>query len=578
MCRKIFKGESVSTGLGIGEIVTIKDMDVKITDDLVEETEVENQITSLEVAICKTFIEIYDLKDGFKGILSEEENRIFDFYKEVLDDKAFFEDIKSTIKQKRFYARKAIHTCIQKYIDEIKQSDNEYIKERIHDLNDIRRRLIKNISSNNEAKFAKINSSHIVVVEELTPIIAAMLSKKGVQGVVAYEGAGYFTHAAIILRSIGIPTLGAISFEDMEKLKGKIAIIDCFANTLVVNPNESEIINCKLMQYDRACIDDNEGNNIADDYPVLTSDRHRVSLSANISNVKEFSLAKKINISGIGLVRTESLFINYKRIPDEKRQFLIYSKMAKDMGNKPVVIRTADIGGDKMPGFLGINPESLRRSSRGIKRSLEQKQELMAQIRSILRASGFGNVSITFPMVNTAEEIKEVKALIKNVNKELSTDGAIPGRSIRIGAVVETKSAVDDLEAILKEVDFISIGTNDLLHQICDLSRKCSTLEKRSYLEPELLKTIKYCIDKAIENNKTVSICGEMAIDPLAAVVLVGMGAHDLSMSPASVAGIDKFIREISFKEARMLADKVLVSESLEDVKDILSGWLQSRM
>lgn len=582
MGRKVLEGESVSVGIGMGKIYIIKDADIIINEELIGESEVEKQITDLEVAICKTFIEIYDLKDGFKGILSEEEDRIFEFYKAILDDRTFFEEIKDAIKTKKYRAEKAIHTCIQKYMDEILESNNEYVKQRVFDLNDVRKRLIKNISGDNEIKFGKINSDHIVLVKELTPIIATALSKRGVKGIAAKDGAGYFTHASIILRSAGIPTLNGICLEEFQEFEDDFAIVDCEAGKLIINPSKQDKKMYKFSSFKKAGIKSYHKTSDAKDViasgPILTLDGRRVRLMANISSVEEFSLAKKLNIDGIGLVRTESLFINYKKIPDEKRQYLIYSKIARDMANKPVVIRTADIGGDKMPDTLGINEQSLSRSSRGIKRSLEQKEEIVTQIRAIIRASEFGDISITFPMVDTAEQIKEVKKIIDNVDEELASIDKRPRKAIRTGALIETESSVQNLKEILKEVDFISIGTNDLMHQICDQNRKCSTLEKRSYLEPVLLETIQYCIKSAVDNNKTASICGEMATDPMAVIILLGMGAHDLSMSPASITNIYNFIRRVSFIEAKDIAKKAVQSGGLEEVKNMLSEWLESRM
>ncbi|TYQ17667.1 UNVERIFIED_CONTAM: phosphotransferase system enzyme I (PtsI) [Acetivibrio alkalicellulosi] len=572
MSRKTFIGKSISTGTGMGNLFVIQDYELNINNDIVELSQIENEITALEVAVCKTFIEIHDLKDGFKGILSEEENRIFEFYKEVLDDRTFFEEMRNTIKEKRYSATKAIYTCIQKYIDDLTQSNDEYIKLRIYDLNDIRKRLIKNMYDECETNIGKINSNHIAVVKELTPIIAATLSKKNVKGVVAQEGAGYYSHGSIILRSSGIPTIGDISFEKLANEEDSFSIIDCTSNILVVEPEELEVLNYKsTINYH---INNKEIENRG---PVSTKDGHAVGIHANISNVRDFSIAKTINIDGIGLVRTEALFINYKKIPDEKRQFLIYSKIAKDMAGKPVVIRTADVGGDKVPESLGINSESLKRSSRGIKRSLEQKSEFMIQLKSIIRAAEFGDVRVSFPMVSNVQEIREVKDIINKLTEDLILNNK-EVKKIKIGALIETASAVEQLDEILKEVDFISIGTNDLLHQICNYNRKCSPLEKRTYLEPELLRKIKYCIDRAIHINKKVSVCGEMAADLEAAVILIGMGVHELSLNPVSCSNISKFIRSINFNEAKKLAKDVIECSSIEGVKDILAHWMCSGM
>ncbi|NLP13086.1 MAG: phosphoenolpyruvate--protein phosphotransferase [Clostridium sp.] len=583
MRRKVFKAEAVSLGIGIGRIFIIKEPDVKANKNLIDESQIENEITNLEVAICRTFIEIHDLNDGFKGILSEEENRIFDFYTEILDDKSFFEEINNTIKHKKYSAQRAIHTCIQKYMDEILKSDNEYIKQRAFDLDDVRKRLIKNISGSSGIRMEEITRDHIVLVDELKPILAAELGKKEVRGVVAREGAGYFTHASIILRSTGIPTLNGVCIQELDKFLDRPAILDAINGVLIVNPSEHDIKNCKrnLIKKTGSCVKDSSEDDAllhdVNNESLMTKDGVRVHLFVNISSVKEFIMAKKLDIEGIGLVRTESLFINYKKIPDEKRQFAAYQKMVASMTYKPVIIRTTDIGGDKVPGVLSINDKSLSRSSRGIKRSLEQRQEFVTQIRAILRAAEYGNASISFPMVETAEEIKEARKIIDDVNDELEeTYGK--RQKIRVGTMIETALAVENLEEILEQVDFISIGTNDMLHQICEQSRKCSTLEKRSYLEPIMLNTIKRCVDKAFEKKVDVSVCGEMATDPMGVVVLLGMGIHNFSMSPASIKDIYSFIKGISFADAKELAIRVAESDSLRDVKRILTKWMKTRM
>lgn len=562
--KSVFEGLPVSRGIAIGKLISIKDMSYDVNTQLIEESDVENQITNLEVAICKTFIEIYDLKDGFKGLLSEEENRIFEFYNEVLDDNYFFEEIKNAIKHKKYHADNAIYTCIQKYIDSIQESDNEYVKNRIFDLNDIRKRLIRNIYSDGELNFDEINSSHIVAVRELNPIIAGVLSKKEVKGVIAQEGAGYFTHASIILKSVGIPTIGGVNFKEITSYQNTDVIIDCNKGVVIVNPDNTEI-----NTYSEEIKSKDNIRNIDYFDPAVTKDGHRIHLYASISSLKEFNIARKANFDGIGLVRTESIFINYEKEPDEKRQFAVYSKMAKAMKNRMVVVRTVDIGGDKIPGIFDFNKTSSQGVSRGIKRSLEHRKELTLQMRSIIRANVYGNIGITFPMVSSAEEIREVKEIIKGIENETKANNE-DYRSLEIGAFIETISAVDDVENIIAEVDFINIGTNDLLYQFCGLNRKCSNVLKDNYLDPEFIKIVKICIDYAKEHGKRVVLCGEMASDPVSVVILLGLGVKDLSITLGSFYDIYETIRKINLKEAAQIAKKTVESKNIEEVKKIL--------
>lgn len=569
MDKIVLEGLPVSGGIGIGRFICVKEISYDVNTQLIDEGEVESQITDLEVAICKTFIEIYDLKDGFKGLLSEEENRIFEFYNEILDDSYFFEEIKNTIRNEKYHADNAIYTCIQKYIDCIQNSDNEYVKYRIFDLNDVRKRLIKNVYGHSEVNYEEINSSHVVAVRELNPIIAGVLSKKEVRGVVAQEGAGYFTHASIILKSVGIPTLGNINFKELIQHQEKDVIIDCNKGIMIVNPDDSQIFSYSEKLRGKADI-----KNIDNFEPAVTMDGCKISLYASISSLKEFNIAKRINFDGIGLVRTESIFINYNKVPDEKRQFAIYSKMAKTMKNRMLVLRTVDIGGDKVPGSLDFYKAPSEYTTRGIKRSLEHKNELTLQMRSIIRAKGYGNIGITFPMVNNADEIREIKEIIRGIENETKAENNEGNSRIKIGAFIETISAVKDIENIIKEVDFINIGTNDLLHQFCGLNRKCSTVLKDNYLDPEFIKIVKKCVDCAKENGKHVVLCGEMASDPMSVVVLIGLGVKDLSITLGAFYDIYEIIRKTNCEEAAKITGKAVRSKSMEEVKKMLSDCL----
>lgn len=567
MCkdRVVFEGLPVSGGIAIGELISIKDTSYDVNTGLIDECDVENQITNLEVAICKTFIEIYDVKDGFKGLLSEEENRIFDFYNEVLDDTYFFEEIKDTIREEKYHADNAIYTCIQSYIDCIQESDNEYVKNRIFDLKDIRKRLIKNLHSDGEINFDEINSSHIVAVRELNPMIAGVLSKKEVRGVIAQEGAGYFTHASIILKSIGIPTIGGINIKEISEYQSRDAILDCNEGRVIINPDNDEIFS-----YSEKIQGNGSIKNIEYFDPAVTSDGHKVCLYASISSLMEFNIARRTNFDGIGLVRTESIFMNYSKVPDEKRQFAVYSKMAKAMKDRMVVIRTVDIGGDKLPGTLEFYDSSSEDISRGIKRSLEHKSELTLQMRSIIRANVYGNIGITFPMVSSVEEIKEVKGIIRGIENEIQANNNEEYKNLMIGAFIETISAVEDIDTIIEEVDFINIGTNDLLHQFCGMNRKCSNVLMDNYLDPEFIKIVKKCVDCAKRHDKPVVLCGEMASDPGALVILLGLGVRDLSITLGGFYDIYDVVGKTNTKDAAQIVEKAIQCESIEEVKKVL--------
>ena len=573
MCSMIFKGIPVSNGIAEGQLHIIEQHAPYIDRGIIDVAQVEVEATRLELAIEDTVLELHSLKDNLGKNLETQEMLIFEAHEAILRDKYFIDEIKSIIRSRRCFAENAVDICIQAYTKQIESSGNEYAKQRVYDLNDIGSKVIKNIVGESRAVLDEIKDRQIVCVKELTPSFAAMLNTKNIVGLVAQEGGGYLSHAAIILRGLEIPTLNNICFEEMRKFAKHSAIIDCYNGTLTIDPGQDEIEN-----YDEILKENTERHNelsTVKDKPAVTVDGYKIGISANISSLEECDIAVRKNVDGIGLVRTETLFLNSVKMPGEKEQFLVYSKIAKDMKYKPVIIRTADIGGDKIPGFMNDSADETQKL-RGLSYSLAHKDQFMTQIRSIIRAAEFGNVSITFPMVNNGSEIREVKKLISKVLSEMEVQGEKVKSCVKIGAVIETIEGVDNLDDILTEVDYISIGTNDLLQQTMELDRKSSKSGIREYFHPVFLKTLQYCINKANRKNKTVSICGEMASDPMASVILLGMGASDLSMCPSRALKVKSVIRKTSMKEAKEMVGNALRSMNKDYVKDIVSEWMKN--
>lgn len=566
-----FRGMPASKGYGIGEIFILEQAVPGINKVNIKDGQIESELFKLEKAIDKTLIEIFDLKNEIRDRLSEREKLIFEAYQSILEDRYFIREIRDIVTIRKFNAEYAVDVCIQNYINIIEESANEYAKQRVHDLNDIKTRVIKNIGSKDKKQPIGIFGNPIVAVEEITPSLAGILCRQEISGVVAQKGAGYLSHAAIILRGLGIPTLNDIDFKELKKFNENFAIIDGDEGLLMVNPIADEI-----EKYREKLISNSERQRkISHEIysPATTLDGRRIGLHANISNIKEYNLAANKSVDGIGLVRTEMLFFNSKKMPNEKEQVYIYSRIARRMDNKPVIIRTVDIGGDKIPVSVSEADKGPFKNLRGIRRSLAQKEQLKTQIRSIMRASGYGNVSISFPMVNNAEEVREVKKLMEEVRQELNSEGIKTDENIRTGVIVETKSAVENIESIVSEVDFISIGTNDLFQQVMDRERESTEGKKCEYCDPEFLKIIKKCINEALKQKKIISVCGEMAADPMSSIILIGMGVNDLSITPSKLVNINHIIRRISFEDAANIAQRAVNSETSEDVKNILLDW-----
>ncbi len=579
MARLQFKGEPVSGGIGIGKICILQGKHCEVNEGLISSGTVDAEITRLDLAIEKVVKDIYSLREDLNEGLEKQGELILDVYTAVLQDIYFIDEIKNLIRVKRLYADNAVHICFKEYIKSVEDSENEYAKQRVYDLNDIRCRIIDYIEGDGSRTLLdKIYRKQIVVVRELTPSLAMAVGKRKVMGVAACDGAPYFSHAAIVLRSFGIPALNGIDFDTIVGYDEQQAIIDASTGFLTVNPEKGEVVSgrsiLKKTLSQQKLLMKNKNK------MPITKDGCRINVSANIGSIYEFNTARSNNVDGIGLVRTEILFANNEQEPDELEQFVIYSKIVKRMRNKPVIIRTADIGGDKIPLYAtlhgGVLNQALQSSDlRGISRSLEEQGRFVTQVKAIIRSAQYGNVGITFPMVDSATQIRAAKGIIEKVRHELWLYGRTAGDEISIGAVIETEKGLKDLDSILQEVDFISVGTNDLFEQTMGGSRETS--REQEYLEPGFLSKVGHCIKKARAAGKFVSVCGEMAADEKVLVMLVGMGAEDLSVPPSMALKIKNIIRDISMYEARQLAKITVECSTLDEVKFILTQWENNR-
>jgi phosphoenolpyruvate-protein phosphotransferase (PTS system enzyme I) len=567
--KYILKGLASSNGVGIGLIYIFHHEDYKLNYSQIRESGIKYQITRLDTAVTKTIKEILSLKEQLKDRLEENEKLILDVYKTILEDVYFINEIKETIKVQRLYAENAVHISFNNCIKEIDDSNNEYVKQRVYDLNDLKLRLIKNVVGGREPVFEKVCLKHIVAVKELTSTLAAALGKKRVKGILAEEGGTYFSHAAIILRGLGIPLINGVSFSSIQKFEKMKAIVSGQEGILIVNPESNEIeqyrnILKKDIKEQKQLLAISRKSNI-------TTDGHIIKILANVGNIEECILAKNKNVDGIGLVRTEILFAANISLPDEKEQFSVYLKIVKKMSNKPIVFRTMDFGGDKIPQFSHSKIVKTKTELRGIRLSLLYKEDFIIQLRSLLQVAEYGNVSISFPMVYNAEEVKEAKTIIQNITLELEKTTGKASKKLIVGAFIETREAIENLDAILKEVSFINIGTNDLFQQTMDSDRLSLNSFGYEYLEPEFLKIIKLCISKAGKKRKQIVICGEMATDPLAAVLLIGMGASELSLSPSKTDEIRETLARISIIEAKKLYEIAISCSSAIEVKKIVT-------
>jgi len=575
MAKTTLSGTPVSNGTGVGKIYAFEQTSIEINRGKIKESLINEEILRLDVAIDKTLLEILDLSNDLRQRLEAESSLIFEAYKTILEDKYFINEIKDLIIIKKIFAENAVDMCINSYVSAIEISDNAYVKQSITDIKEIGSRIIRNIIGGKTVKqnLDDIDNKSIIGVKCLTPWLAAAFGKKNVSGVIAEEGAAYFSHAAIILRDLGIPLMNKVSYDLVMNSNGHVAILDCNNGNLIIEPDKKEISVYKDLYKSR--IFDLGGFFRKKNTYAETVDKKRIVVMANISNVDECDLAVSNSADGIGLVRTEILFINSAEMPDEKQQRAIYSKIVKKMKAEPVFIRTLDAGEDKIFSVFTSKMSINHKGLRGIRFSFTQMDVLTAQIGAIVHSALFGQVGITFPMVNDVNDILKVKGIINDIVNRMD-DKSRSKLNIKIGAVIENRKGIENIDSILEEVDFISIGTNDLLQEMQGASRKDLVESDKLYLHPDFLIAVKYCCMKSHEKGKPVSVCGEMASDISAAVLLIGMGVDSLSMHPAKITAHKELIRKISYQQSKEILDQVLKMLDEHEVSDIVNEWLRS--
>lgn len=570
----MLRGIPTSGHIGIGRIYILKQAEVCINKGKIKESQIAEEMTRLEVAIDKALCEICDLSNDLRKRLEKESSLIFEAYKTILSDKYFIEEIRDLISAHRIFAENAVDICIDSYVKAIENSGNDYVKQSINDIRDVGNRIIRNIIGGKNVRqlLDEVDRKSIIAVKCITPWLAAALGKKNITGIICEEGAAKLSHTAIILRGLNIPSVNGIAYDSIADHNNMTAIIDAKEGLVIVEPDKEDMANYRGMINN--VYSGHKGLLGKKVFPVCTLDGHQVSVKANIGNAGECDIAKSNAADGIGLVRTEILFINYKKMPDEKEQYAQYLEIVKRMKNRPVTIRTVDAAEDKI--FTGYTSKMsvTKEDVRGLGYSLSQKDGFTVQICAILRAARYGNLSVMFPMVDNADEIRQVKALIDQESSRMAADkkGAVYGPGI--GAMIESQSSVENIDDILDEVDFISIGTNDLLQQTMGMNRSCSEDDRLFYLKSDFLKTVQYCIQRAKSKGKPVGICGEMASDPVAAVLLVGMGIDELSMQPARIPLIKETIKGINHSEAQSVLQRVIQGE-IDDVRGYIEGWLK---
>ncbi len=562
---KIVKGIPASSGIKIAKAYKIEDVDLNFKSKSI--SNIEEQINILNDALKKSIDQLDDIKKKALFKLSDEELEVFEAHKLMLLDPEIKTQVESAIKDQKIDAASAVKQQTDIMIDMFKNMDNEYFQARASDIEDIRKRLIANILGLNLPDISSIQEEVIIIADDLTPSETSQLNKDFTLGFVTNIG-GRTSHAAIMARSMEIPAVVGTGKILDEANDGDMIILDALDGNVYINPTEEEIekAKTKMKQYE----EDLKALEQFKNKDSLSKDGHKVEIVANIGTPDDLEGVIKNTAEGVGLYRTEFLYMNGKELPSEEIQFEAYKRVLESMGSKPVIVRTLDIGGDKNLEYLKV-PEEMNPflGYRAIRLCLDRPDIFRVQLRALLRASVYGNLKIMFPMVATLQEYREAKKLLLEEKEKLKSESIAVSDNIEIGIMVEIPSTAVMADTFAKEVDFFSIGTNDLIQY----TMACDRLSDRvAYLyqpyNPAILRLVKNVVDAANKEGKWAGMCGEMASDPIAIPILLGIGLHEFSMSATSVLESRMLISKMNKKEIEKHIEHILNLSTDKEVEE----------
>lgn len=572
----IFHGIPASPGIAIGEAFVVNVENLAITEDRIDEDHVESEIKLFESALSETEAELDTLHRTLEDEMGEEHAKILDSHRLILADQQMKSDTIGLIRDERFNAAFAFSQVLDKVLTAFMNIKDGYLRERAEDIRDVKRRVTRHLLGQKVEGLANLRKKAIVVAKNLTPSDTAGLKKKYVLAFVSDIG-GSTSHAAILARSQSIPAVVGLDGFSTRTRSYDMIIVDGNTGQVILNPTPETVVSyrearVRFLELERELL-------ILKDYPAVTLDGRTIELSGNIENEDEVDDVISHGAKGIGLFRTEYFFITRDTLPSEEEQYRFYSKIVRRIAPDPVIIRTLDVGGDKIARWVVNNKEANPFMGwRGIRFTLARKDIFRAQLRAIFRAAAHGRVRIMFPMISVMEEVLAARAICEEVKEDLKQERYQIGEDVEIGIMIETPSAVAIADRLAHEVDFFSIGTNDLIQYALAVDRGNSRI---SYLydalHPSILRLINDTVRAAHKGNIWVGICGEMPARVRAALVVIGLGIDELSASPVHIPEIKKIIRSITYDEAKLLVKKALQKSTLAQVRELLDQYIREK-
>lgn len=563
------RGIPASPGIAIGEAFVLKSESLIIPKYKIPQKRIANEIKRFVDALALTREELSKIQDKVEKEIGESYPEIFSAHLLILDDPALTESTIKNIENTQINAEYAFSKVLDKIAETFSHIEDNYLKERAQDIKDVGRRVLRNLIGRKEETLANLKDKAIVIAHDLAPSQTAQMDKRKVLGFATDIG-GRTSHTTIMARSLTIPAVVGLGDITQIAETGDTIILDGNRGLALINPQKSTLERYTKKRRQRMYLERKLDK--LKNLPAQTTDGHRARLLGNIELPKEVEILDKYGAEGIGLYRTEFFFLNRRELPSEEEQFQAYKYAAEKLYPQPVVIRTLDLGGDKFASHLEtpkeINPFL---GWRAIRFCLAKPDIFKTQLRAILRASAYGNVCLMYPLISMLQELREANKILNEVKKELKEKNIPFQLDIEVGAMIETPSAAVTADLIAEEVDFFSIGTNDLIQYLMAVDR---INEKIAYLyqptSPAVLRLLKHIVDCGHSKGIRVALCGEIAGDIHFTLFLLGLGVDELSMGPLAIPEVKQIIRSVSIEEARKITEKVLSFDSTEKVTNYL--------
>ena len=562
----ILNGIAASSGVAIGKVFVLEEDEFLVEKKEISGIQIKQELNRLKDAMDKTKIELEDNKKELSKVVGGNYAKIAAAHLLILNDPMVKNEIIKMIKE-GVNAEYALHKVVENFAKTFDSIDNDYFRERKHDLLDVARKVMRNLFGKDKKNLSNLEEDSIVVAKTLTPADTVTMKEVMIKGFVTEIG-GKTSHTALVAQSLEIPAVVGLKDITHQVKQGMSIIVDGNLGLVILDPSEETIDNYKR-EYEIQISNKKELEKFKD-LPAVTTDGREVILGANIENPEEARSALRHGANAIGLYRSEFMYLSRKTMPTEEEHYQNYSKVAKMMMPYEVIIRTIDLGGDKIArlGLMNIGREANPfMGLRAIRFCLKYPEIFKSQLKGILRASVHGNIKIMYPMISRISEIKEANRILEQAKEELRKEGKKFKEDIEVGVMIEVPSAAIISDVIAKEVDFLSIGTNDLIQYTMAVDRvNADVAHLYTPMHPAILRLLKIIIDSAHAAGKNVGMCGEMAGDPAYTVVLLGLGLDEFSMSAVQIPKVKKIIRSVSKSAAKTLVEQLLKCSSMHEI------------